>query len=161
MHVFTFHLADVSFYKGLSYLLNPSKKIICPGLVHGELLNTMTLGAPVFSVSRIMANKIAFFGQWADDAAVDSFLESQGLGSVFSAGWHVRMQFLRQWGQIDCMNLTEPIQSVNGNSSTVVAVTLARLRPSQLPRFIQWGRPAEILVRDHPCLLYTSPSPRD
>ncbi len=32
----------------------------------------------------------------------------------------------------------------------VVAVTLARLRLPQVPRFIRWGRPVEELVRDHP-----------
>ena len=32
----------------------------------------------------------------------------------------------------------------------VVAVTLARLRLPQLPRFIKWGRPVEAQIRDHP-----------
>jgi len=29
-------------------------------------------------------------------------------------------------------------------------VTLARLKLSQIPRFIRWGKPVEELVRDHP-----------
>jgi hypothetical protein len=32
----------------------------------------------------------------------------------------------------------------------VVAVTLARMKLPQVPRFIRWGRPVEALVRDHP-----------
>ena len=32
----------------------------------------------------------------------------------------------------------------------VVAVTLARMRLPELLRFIEWGRPVERLVRDHP-----------
>jgi hypothetical protein len=32
----------------------------------------------------------------------------------------------------------------------VVAVTLARMRLPQVPRFIRWGKPVEALVRDHP-----------
>ena len=32
----------------------------------------------------------------------------------------------------------------------VVAVTLARMKLPQVPRFIHWGRPVEELVRDHP-----------
>lgn len=31
-----------------------------------------------------------------------------------------------------------------------MAVTLARMRFLQIPRFIHWGRPGERLVRDHP-----------
>jgi hypothetical protein len=32
----------------------------------------------------------------------------------------------------------------------VVAVTIARMKPLEVPRFIHWGRPVEKLVRDHP-----------
>ena len=32
----------------------------------------------------------------------------------------------------------------------VVAVTLARMKLPQVPRFIRWGKPVETLVRDHP-----------
>jgi hypothetical protein len=32
----------------------------------------------------------------------------------------------------------------------VVAVTLARMKLPQVPRFIRWGKPVEELVRDHP-----------
>jgi len=32
----------------------------------------------------------------------------------------------------------------------IVAVTLARLKLTQVPRFIHWGKPVEELVRDHP-----------
>jgi len=34
--------------------------------------------------------------------------------------------------------------------SPVVAVTIARMKMFQVPRFLQWGRPVEKLVRDHP-----------
>ena len=36
------------------------------------------------------------------------------------------------------------------NHAPVVAVTLARLKLLQAPRFIRWGKPVEELVRDHP-----------
>ena len=32
----------------------------------------------------------------------------------------------------------------------VVAVTLARMKLTQVPRFLRWGKPVEELVRDHP-----------
>ena len=32
----------------------------------------------------------------------------------------------------------------------VVAVTIARMKLTEIPRFIKWGRPVEKLVRDHP-----------
>lgn len=39
---------------------------------------------------------------------------------------------------------------VDENNSPVVAVTLARMKLPEVPRFIRWGRPVEKLVRDHP-----------
>lgn len=35
-------------------------------------------------------------------------------------------------------------------SKPVVAVTLARLKLAEAPRFVRWGKPVERLVRDHP-----------
>lgn len=37
-----------------------------------------------------------------------------------------------------------------GRDEPVMAVTLARMRLLQLPRFLRWGRPVEVQVRDHP-----------
>lgn len=57
---------------------------------------------------------------------------------------------LRQWGSISNFEIPEGNLDSNSPDSTVVAVTLARMKMFQVPRFIQWGRPVEKLVRDHP-----------
>lgn len=90
------------------------------------------------------------FAVWESEAAIDEFLTSSKLGKAFAAGWHVRLDFLRKWGNIS--DLPELPAQVGEQDSTkpVVAVTLARLKHTQIPRFIKWGKPVERLVRDHP-----------
>jgi hypothetical protein len=36
----------------------------------------------------------------------------------------------------------------------VVAVTVARMRVPEVPRFLRWGKPVERLVRDHPATTF-------
>lgn len=109
----------------------------------------MTLGSPILSPARMQLRSLAVFAYWESEAALDAFLANTHLGRKLSEGWHVRLEFLRQWGRfsefgdlpanVDDTDPTEP----------VVAVTLARLKLPQLFRFIRWGKPVERLVRDH------------
>jgi hypothetical protein len=112
-----------------------------PGLRHMEILAGMRLGAPVVSLHRMQLHRVAVFAEWDDEAALQSFLTQHPFGRKLVAGWHVRLEFVRRWGSVrEFLERGEP----------VVAVTLARMRLPQLPRFIRWGRPVESQVRDHP-----------
>lgn len=62
----------------------------------------------------------------------------------------MRLEFLRRWGRITEFDGLPNDDVDHDPEEPVVAVTLARLRLTQLPRFIRWGRPVERLVRDHP-----------
>lgn len=105
------------------------------------------------------------FAAWESEAALDHFLgksrlgksrlgesdtAASRLGETFANGWHVRLEFMRRWGNI--RGLPDlPIQAgTQDPTQPVVAVTLARLKHTQIPRFIKWGKPVERLVRDHP-----------
>jgi len=90
------------------------------------------------------------FASWDDDAAIDNFLTSPGLGAELAAGWHVRLEFLRRWGHISEFDGLPETAGEHSADEPVVAVTLARLKHPQLARFIKWGKPVEQLVRDHP-----------
>ena len=90
------------------------------------------------------------FAAWESDAAIDDFLNSTKLGRELATGWHVRMAFQRRWGYVSEFDgLTESVGEQDP-AAPVVAVTLARMKLPQVPRFIHWGKPVEELVRDHP-----------
>lgn len=148
MSVFTYHLVKTSYYSALKAILWPPKNI--PGLVHAEYMTCMTLGSAVFSPSRILMRQLAVFAQWEDEAAIDRFLTHNSLGKVLAKGWHVRMTFMRQWGSITEFKIPEATIASDTPDAPVVAVTVARMKLPQVPRFIRWGRPVEQLVRDHP-----------
>lgn len=60
------------------------------------------------------------------------------------------MKFLRQWGKFKGFEIPKENEEIGDPNAPVVAVTIARMKPFQIPRFIHWGRPVERLVRDHP-----------
>ena len=110
----------------------------------------MKLGSPILSPDRIRVRHLALFACWDHESALDSFLETHELGHTLSTGWHVRLEFLRRWGRVSEFDGLADTTRVTDPDAPVVAVTLARLKLSQVPRFIRWGKPVEELVRDHP-----------
>lgn len=149
MSVFSYHLVHTSFFSGLKAILSPLKPGGIPGLVHWECMHCMTLGSAVFSPSRLLLRQIAIFAQWESEAAIDRFLQQNNFGKKLAKGWHVRLEFMRQWGSIAGFKI--PAATVNPDTpdAPVVAVTIARMKLPEVPRFIRWGRPVEKLVRDH------------
>lgn len=127
----------------------PPKPNNTPGLIHSQFMAAMTLGSPVFSLSRILARQVAVFAQWENEAAVNKFLIENNTGKLLAKGWHTRLRYMRQWGKITGYQI--PTQELSRDPQLpVVAVTIARMKYFQIPRFIRWGRPVEKLVRDHP-----------
>jgi len=104
----------------------------------------------MLSPERMQLRHLTLFAAWDHAAALDDFLANARLGRVLATGWHVRMSFVRRWGHVDGFGgLPESVGSTDP-STPVVAVTIARMRLLEVPRFIRWGRPVEELVRDHP-----------
>ena len=150
MSVFSYHLVKTSYFSALKAMLFPLKQREVKGLIHAECMTVMTLGSPVFSPSRMLIRQIAVFAQWENEAAVDQFLDKNNFGKVLVKGWHVRLSFLRQWGKISGFEVPDETLEIDPPESPVVAVTIARMKLPEVPRFIRWGRPVEKLVRDHP-----------
>ena len=110
----------------------------------------MQLGSPILSPARMQLGNLAIFASWDDERALDTFLEQTDLGRTLEEGWHVRLEFLRRWGHVVALDgLPQKVGDLDP-SAPVVAVTLARLKLPQVPRFLRWGKPVERLVRDHP-----------
>lgn len=150
MSIFTYHLVKTSPFSALKGIIAPPKPKNNPGLIHAECMTVMTLGSPVFSPSRMLIRQVAVFAQWENEAAIDHFLAENSFGKVLAKGWHTRLAFMRQWGKITEFDIPAATTEPDNPDTVVVAVTLARMKMPEVPRFIRWGRPVEKLVRDHP-----------
>jgi hypothetical protein len=150
MAVHTFHLAEPGLWTTQKALWRPPTSANVPGLRHAECMMPMRLGSPLVSPARWQLGRLAIFAVWEDEAAVDNFLSSTPLGRVLADGWHVRLRFLRRWGHVAAFDGLPVTAEKTDAAAPVVAVTVARMRMLQVPRFLHWGRPVERLVRDHP-----------
>ena len=144
--LFTFHLTQVPVATTVALMRRAPQ---ATGLRHAECLSLMRLGAPTLSPDRMQLRRLAMFARWDDEAALESFLASRD-GEWFAAGWHVRMMFLRRWSQLAVLADLPARADSWTEEDPVVAVTMARLRLPEVPRFLAWGKPVERLVRDHP-----------
>lgn len=150
MSIFSYHLVHTSYLSAMRAILTPPDPVHTLGLIHAECMNIMTLGSPIFSPSRLLAKQLAVFAQWENEQAIDHFLETNRLGKLLATGWHTRLAFMRQWGKISAFAIEDKGWEEYPPDTPVVAVTLARMKLPEVPRFIRWGRPVEKLVRDHP-----------
>jgi hypothetical protein len=150
MPIFSFHLAKTTIATTAQALLRPPATRRLPGLRRMECMTVMALGSPIVSSARFQSRNLAVFASWDDEHAIDRFLVDDSLGRALAAGWHVRMEFLRRWGRVSGFDDLPAKAEDEDAAAPVVAVTLARLKLPEVPRFIRWGRPVEELVRDHP-----------
>jgi len=150
MSIFSYHLIKLPFLVAIKGIFsNPIAKKT-KGLIHSEYMTAMTLGSPILSPSRILIRQVVIFAQWENETALDEYLENDNFGKRLAKGWHVRLDFLRQWGKFKAFKIPEQKKELEKSTSPVVAVTIARMKPLEVPRFIHWGRPVEKLVRNHP-----------
>lgn len=150
MTIHSFHLAYVPAARGARALLRPPTATSTPGLDHVECLSLMRLGAPTLSPDRLQLRRLAVFAQWRDEAALERFLAQDTLGQALDRGWHVRLEFLRRWSTLAALPDLPARAGRWTRDEPVVAVTVARMRLLEVPRFLHWGKPVERLVRDHP-----------
>jgi hypothetical protein len=147
MSVFSYHLVKLSLAAAFKTMLFPIQSRNIKGLVHAETMSAMILGASIFSKSRFFNREIVVFAQWEDENYLNEFLASNAIGKRIAKGWHIRLDFLRQWGSISGFKI--PIsETIIDDENPVVAVTIARMKYSQIPRFLRWGKPVEQQVRD-------------
>lgn len=150
MVVHSFHLAKPGPMTMVAALVRPPTSAAVAGLHHAECMMPMRLGAAMLSPARWQLRELAMFAAWESEAAIDEFLQRTRLGRALATGWHVRLQFLRRWGHVAEFDGLPAVAGDTDPEAPVVAVTVARLKMLQVPRFIRWGLPVERLVRDHP-----------
>lgn len=147
MSFYTYHLIKLPFHQAVKFLLNSPKTEKVKGLIHSETMVYMKLGTPIFSLSRFKLNKIVCFAQWENESDFDKFLETNSSGKILANSWYLKLQFVRQWGKISGFEIPKETIELDENEA-VVAITIARMKFLQIPRFLKWGRPVEKLVRD-------------
>lgn len=148
MSIFSYHLVKLSYFTALRIMIFPIKSKSVKGLIHAETMTAMILGSPIFSMSRFFNNEIVVFAQWENESYLNEFLKISNLGKKINKGWHIRLEFQRQWGKISGFQILNSDSNKNDENNSVVAVTIARMKYSQIPRFLRWGRPVEKQVRD-------------
>ena len=149
MNIFSYHLVKLPLISALKLLFFPIKPNKIAGIIYAETMSTMILGSSIFSKSRIFSREIVVFAQWESENCLNHFLKLNIVGKKIEKGWHIRLEFLRQWGTISGYKIPPLVVEVEKDSNPVVAVTIARMRYTQIPRFLRWGRPVEKQVRDH------------
>ena len=92
--------------------------------------------------------------RWESEEAIDRFLADKPLGQRLAEGWHVRLDFIRRWGSVNEFADLPAEVGDQDPEQPVAALTLARLKHTQIPRFIKWGTPVERLVVGHPGVLF-------
>lgn len=147
MSVHSFHLVTLRPWTAAAAMVRAPR---AEGLVHLEVLAGMELGSAVFSLKRMQLGRLAVFAEWENQEALDSFLDTHPWGIRLARGWHVRLHFLRRWGCVREQGHLPQATERTDPQEPIVAVTLARMRLLQLPRFLRWGRPVERQVRHHP-----------
>ena len=145
--IHSFHLAVLPPWVTVRALRRPPR---ADGLRHAECLALMRLASPAVSWERMQVRRLAMFAQWEDEAALERFLAEDALGRRLAGGWHVRLQYLRRYGEVAAFSGLPVRAGAWDMEEPIVAVTLARLKLPELPRFLKWGRPVERLVVNHP-----------
>jgi hypothetical protein len=148
--LFSFHLLETTRSRGVRLLAQRRAAQQPPGLRHAEPMSLMELGARIVSPRRVQLRRLALFAAWDSLDHLETYLADDPNGRLWSTGWHVRLEFLRRWGHVAAFDGLPLRGAAHDPSEPVVAVTLARVKVPQVPRFIRWGRPVEIQVRDDP-----------
>ncbi len=148
MSVFSYHLVRLTLTSAIRIMLFPINSKQINGLIHAETMSAMILGSSIISKTRIFNREIAVFAQWENEDFLNAFLNTNKKGKQIDKGWHIRLEYLRQWGKISGYKIPTKEATID-NDKSVVAVTIARMKYTQIPRFLRWGKPVEEQVRDN------------
>ena len=93
---------------------------------------------------------------WDDDAAVDDYFSTHPFARALEHGWRVRLEPLRMHGSWPGVPDDLPKARTLHVDGPFVTLTIARLRPSQAPRFFKTNASAERGVNDTPGSIWTT-----
>jgi hypothetical protein len=149
MSISSYHLIKLPLGKAIKGLFTNLIDRNTKGLIYSKYMTSMKLGSPIISTSRFLIREVAIFTQWETEKDLENYLEKSKFGKILKKGWYVRLGFMRDWGEISGYKIPIEKHTLENSNSKVVAVTIAKMKPFAIPRFLKWGRPVEKLVRDH------------
>jgi hypothetical protein len=154
--IHSFHMAEIPARASAAALVRPPTRSSVSGLQHAETLAMMTFGTPILSPQRLQLRNFLMFAQWDDESALERFLAEESLGRRLASGWHVRMTYLRRFGSIAALGDLPAVAGDWDDEEPIVAVTVARLKVPEVPRFLRWGKPVELLIANHPAAVFST-----
>ncbi|MEZ4743860.1 MAG: hypothetical protein R3B45_15685 [Bdellovibrionota bacterium] len=147
--IFSYHLVELSFFSALKLLFFPPTKRKVPGLKFSLCLFAMNLGQNIFSFSRYRFNTLAFIARWSDEESLERFLSKKANSFGSASAWHIRMRPYRRWGSFTGLEAAYLFEEFKNPRGSVVGLTVAKLRLSQVRRFTKWGKPVECQVKSN------------
>lgn len=139
--VTSIHFADVGVRSALSVLRNCPSPASAPGLRHADSAVAVPLSPSPFRLPKFRRAALVAF--WDDDQALDRFLEDHPVATALAGGWHVRLELLGISGAWPGIPDGVPRADAASHDGPVVGLTIARLRPSQLVRFVRLSAVAQ------------------
>lgn len=112
-----------------------------PGLLSGDVVLAARLSEHL--LPRPDRHRIGAFAFWADEGALDRFLEGDETGRLLAGGWEMRMQPTRLVGSWPGLGPLGDHELPMDADEPVAGLTLGHLRPSQLVRFLKASARAE------------------
>jgi hypothetical protein len=148
------HVADVGPRSALALLLKPPKPADVPGLRNAEVAITAPLSTSL--LARPDFGRLAFVAFWDDENDLDRFLDDHPVATQLSSGWHVRLEPLRAFGSWPGLPNDTPTGRATDHEGPVAALTMGRLHPTQLGRFLRTSAKAEARALGAPGLVWAT-----
>ena len=134
--VASIHLADVPMRTALRLLRRPPQPEATDGLLHANVAAAVPLRRRAIpSVPQL--RRVALIGFWADEAALEAFLDKDPAAEALAGGWSARLHPLRKFGTWPGLSDDIPASRSTDYTGLSVVLTLGRVR---LPRVITFLR---------------------
>lgn len=144
--VASIHIADVGVRSALSLLRSCPSPASAPGLRHANSVLAVPLHRSPFRVPGL--RRVGLVAFWDDDPALDRFLEAHPVAAALADGWHVRLEPLRVVGDWPGLPSGVSPAADTSHEGPVVGLTIARVRPSRVVRFVRMSAAAQAEALD-------------
>lgn len=148
------HLADVGAPRAISAVPRAPKPAKVDGLRGAHALLGGHLGGSAFP--RPNFARLGLIAFWDDDAAIDRFEATHPFAERVARGFSCRLAPLRAYGSWPGLPADTPAGRSTGNVAPVAAITIAKVRVSQVVRFLKTSAPAENRVLEADGLLFAT-----
>lgn len=134
------HLADLRVGAALRALARPPRPDRVRGLLHADVAVAKPLSGSDGAAPQ--PRRVGLVAFWEDDESIDAFADHP-LGAALAGGWNARLEPRRAFGSWPGLS-SEVSRARNApGDGPAVVLTLGRVRPAQLPRFVRTSAPAE------------------